>query len=258
MKLIIKSSNTPKETVTGGDKLKTRIEKETKKTAGPKFIVGGQNDSHEVLVRIIGDFLTNHPESVNELKFTEYELQTKEGGATIKGTTESTKCITDPINIINDTVISIQTALDNNKTTSRARRSATDSTEVNIITDVQYQFEPDNRYFIIYLNRTTTEAGGMNNKPITVDKHITVTQKQAPPPPDTAAEKVYKFKLRGAILKSGSATGGHYKYISYENGADADPITYDSPNVYPSIDAELKGDNSIECYSSIFLYEKDS
>lgn len=260
LKLIINSSNTPKQILTGGDKLKTRIEKETKKTAGPRFVVGGQNDSHEVLVPIIDAFLTKHPDSVNELKFTEYELQTKEG-ATTKGTTVRTKCITDPINITIATVNSIQTALDNNKSTAKARKSETDKTEIDLLTEFQYQFEPDNRYFIIYLNRTsTTEVGGMNKKHITVDKHITVTQKQAPPPPDTAAEKVYKFKLRGAILKSGSAKGGHYKYISYENGADADsiPITYDSPNVYASIDSELTGDNSIECYSSIFLYEKDS
>ena len=258
LKLIIKSSNTPKETVTGGDKLKTRIETETKKTAGSEFRVGDQNDSHEVLVPIIDAFLTKHPDSVKELKFTEYDLQTKDGGATTKGTTVRTKCITDPINITIDTVNSIQTALDNNKSTAKARKSDMDPTEVDLLTEFQYQFETDNRYFIIYLNRTsTTEVGGMNKKPITVDKHITVTQKQAPPP-DTAAEKVYKFKLRGAILKSGSAKGGHYKYISYENGADEGPITYDSPNVYPSIGAELKGDNSIECYSSIFLYEKDS
>ena len=257
LKMMVESSDAGSKRTVDGKEYKDKIEKliASTSTGDNTFEVGGQNDSHEVLIPIIDAFLTNHPASVNELKFTEYELQTKDG-ATTKGTTERTKCITDPIIITYDAVTSIQTALNNNNTTSRARRSDMDTTEVDVRTEFQYQFETDNQYFIIFLNRTTTEAGGMDNKTITVDKHITVTQKQAPP--DTAAENVYKFKLRGAILKSGRASGGHFKYISFENGPTNDPITYNDRNVYVSKPDELKGEHSIENNSYIFLYEKDS
>ena len=98
----------------------------------------------------------------------------------------------------------------------------------------------------------------MNNKKIKVDKKITVVQTYDTTGKAITPAKQYYFKLRGATLKSGGASGGHYTYISYETGPANNPITYDGSSIYDSTPEELTGEASIENNSSLFLYEKVS
>ena len=265
LKMMVESSDPPpgsKRTVDGKE-FKDKIEKLIASTSkgDNRFKIGGQNDSHEVLVPILDALKEKKPDSVNSLKFREFVRHTKGAVVSIPSNENREKCVTGMLPITDDEITSIQNAL-NNYIRPTEGKVDEDGGKVTINTQIQLQFEDSNQYFILCLNRTSFDNTGkktvMNKKKITVDRKITVSQTY-----DTRGksitEKNYKFKLRGAILKSGTAGGGHFKYISFENGPtnEPEPITYNDRNVYVSKPDELSGEYSIENNSYIFLYEKD-
>jgi hypothetical protein len=210
-----------------------------------------QQDSSEVLIRVLDAFTSdkNLQGAVESLKFREFVFNTKTGSHVTDVPDNAEKCITGLIAISDANINSIQTALD-------AYTNTVSKLSDTLSSQTQIQFDDKNRYFLIYLNRTTGSGSGMNKKKIIVDRQITVTQTYNTEGRKLSSQTTYKFKLRGAILKSGNASGGHFKYISYENGPDK-PITYNDRSVYESKDEELTGEISIENNSFLFLYEKD-
>jgi len=259
LKMMVESSDAGSKRTVDGKKFKNNIEELIASTSkgDNTFEVGGQNDSHEVLVPVLDALQEKKPDSVNSLKFREFVRQTKETTVNISDNRE--KCVTGILNITDVKIISIQIALNNYLLPSDAEVTEAGG-KVTVNSQIQLQFEDSNQYFILCLNRTLADADGksvMNKKKITVDKQITVSQTYDVTG-KSITEKKYNFKLRGAILKSGGAGGGHFKYISFENGPTKDPITYNDRSVYVSKLDELEGEHSIENNSYIFLYEKDS
>ena len=192
------------------------------------------------------------------MKFREFVRHDKESVVSIPVPDNREKCVTGMIHIDDDEITSIQTAL-NKYLSPTVAEVDEDGAKVAVNSQIQLQFEESNQYFILCLNRTlfVNEKPAMNKKKITVDRKITVSQTYDVRG-SSITEKKYNFKLRGAILKSGTAGEGHFKYISFENGPTNDPITYNDSNVYVSKSDELSGEYSIENNSYIFLYEKDS
>lgn len=247
LKLMVDSSKDGSKKTVDGNEFKNKLE-EYIHAKFKDFIVSGQNDSHEVIGPVLDTLLTKLPGSVDNLKFREFVRQTKESVITIPDNSE--KCITGVVHIADDKINSIQSALDSYILPTKGSSDGT-----NVESQIQLQFEDSNRYFIVYLNRTGGDIGIIKKK-ITVDKKITVSQSYNTSGTAISPAKEYYFKLRGAILKSGGASGGHYKYISYENGPTNNPITYNDPSVYDSKPEELTGNASIENNSSLFLYER--
>jgi ubiquitin C-terminal hydrolase len=256
LKLMVDSSKAGSKKTVDGNEFKKKLEELiANMSKGGGFNVGGQNDSHEVVGPVLDTLLTKLPGSVDNLKFREFVRQTKETVITIPVSDNSEKCITGVVPIADDKITSIQSALDSYILPTRGS-----SKGITVESQIQLQFGDSNRYFIVVLNRTafdtSTKKSTMNNKIITVDKKITVSQSYNAAGAAISPAKEYYFKLRGATLKSGGASGGHYKYISYENGPTNNPITYDDPSVYDSKPEELTGDASIVNNSSLFLYER--
>lgn len=251
LKLMIDASKSGNKKTVEDTTYKDNLEKSLFNKKGDKK--GDQQDSSEVLFRVLDAFISDKKlqGAVESLKFREFLLNNMIVGDNAE------KCITGIIDISNDKINSIQTALDDYTTTPvSSTRTKPDGTPQQVLSQTQLEFGNINRYFLIYLNRTTVSGSGMNTKKITVDKQITVTQTYDIKGGQLSVPKTYNFKLRGAILKSGGASGGHFKYISYENDMNK-PITYDDMSVYDSKREELTGENSIENNSFLFLYEKD-
>ena len=100
------------------------------------------------------------------------------------------------------------------------------------------------KYLIVTLKRYTLNSGKTTiiSKKIDVSEKIIINK-------DIEYGKKYEFKLRGVICKTGSAGGGHYVYISYEDGKK---ILYD--DAAPPTDFTNQHDMTILGY--VFLYEK--
>jgi len=248
LKLMIDASKSGNKKTVEDTTYKDNLEKSLFNKKGDKK--GDQQDSSEVLFGVLDAFISDKKlqGAVESLKFREFLLNNMIVGDNAE------KCITGLIDISNDKINSIQTALDDYTTTPvSSTRTKSDGTPEQVLSQTQLEFDDKNRYFLIYLNRTTASGSGMNTKEITVDKQITVTQTYNTAGGKLSSPMKYKFKLRGAILKSGGASDGHFTYISYENDPDK-PITYNDENVYESKPEELTG---IENNSFLFLYEKD-
>ena len=260
LKMMVESSDAGSKRTVDGKEYKDKIEKliASMSKGDNRFKVGDQNDSHEILVPVLDALQEKKPDSVNSLKFREFVMQTKETAVSIPSPDNREKCVTGMLPITDDEIISIQIALNNYLRPTKGEVDE-DGGKVTVNSQIQLQFEDSNQYFILCLNRTSFDGvkSVMNKKNITVDKNITVSQTYDVNG-KSITEKKYNFKLRGAILKSGGAGGGHFKYISFENGPTNAPITYNDRNVYVSKPDELKGEYSIENNSYIFLYEKNS
>jgi len=102
------------------------------------------------------------------------------------------------------------------------------------------------KYLIVTLKRYTLNKG----KTIIITKEINVSEKITINADETYGKKV-EFKLRGVICKTGSAGGGHYVYISYENDKKILYNDYNPPT-------EFKGhEYDINTTGYVFLYEKN-
>jgi hypothetical protein len=260
LKMMVESSDADYKRAVDGRKFKDNLEKLIAKTTtgDNRFKVGGQNDSHEILVPVLDALQERKTDSVNSLKFREFVRQTKETVVSIPSPDNREKCVTGILPIYDHEITSIQFAV--NKYLSPTVGELDEAgRKVTVNSQIQLQFEDSNQYFILCLNRTLSDGAKsvMNKKKITVDRKITISQTYDVLG-NSITEKKYKFKLRGAILKSGGADGGHFKYISFENSPTNDPITYNDRNIYVSKPEELEGEYSIENNSYIFLYEKDS
>jgi len=96
------------------------------------------------------------------------------------------------------------------------------------------------------------EGSGYIKKNINVtdnNEEITITQ----------PGQQIKFKLRGVVCKSGSASGGHYIYVSMENGKriiynDEQPIVEGKSNT--KFDSETGIINIMNTRGYLFLYKR--
>ena len=100
------------------------------------------------------------------------------------------------------------------------------------------------KYLIVILKRYTLKEG----KTIIVDKNINVDEKITINK-DIEYVNKYEFKLRGVICKTGSAGGGHYVYISYE---DDKKILYNDS----APPADFNSGYNMNKQGYVFLYEK--
>jgi len=107
-------------------------------------------------------------------------------------------------------------------------------------------------YLIIQLKRMSKKGSGYIKKNINVtdnNEEITITQ----------PGQQIKFKLRGVVCKSGSASGGHYIYVSMENGKriiynDEQPIVEGNSNT--KFDSETGIINIMNTRGYLFLYKR--
>jgi O-acetyl-ADP-ribose deacetylase (regulator of RNase III) len=103
------------------------------------------------------------------------------------------------------------------------------------------------KYLIVTLKRYTLNKGTTN----IIKKKIDVSEKITINADETYGKKV-EFKLRGVICKTGTAKGGHYVYISYENDKKILYNDYNPPT-------QFKGDEyDIDTTGYVFLYEKNT
>ena len=124
----------------------------------------------------------------------------------------------------------------------------------NIRQKQQIFINKSQNYLIIQLKRMSKEGSGYiyikNNINVTDNnEEITITQN---------GEKI-KFKLRGVVCKSGSASGGHYIYVSMENGKriiynDAQLIV--EGNIKTKFDSETGIINIMNTRGYLFLYKR--
>jgi len=124
--------------------------------------------------------------------------------------------------------------------------------EKNTIRQKQQIFINESQtYLIIQLKRMSKE-GGYIKKDINVtnsNEEITITQSGVQ----------IRFKLRGVVCKSGSGSGGHYIYVSMENGKriiynDSDPIIEGNSNT--KFDSETGIINIMNTRGYLFLYKR--
>jgi len=121
----------------------------------------------------------------------------------------------------------------------------------NIRQKQQIFINKSQNYLIIQLKRMSKELQYIKKNINVTDNNeeITITQNG----------QQIKFKLRGVVCKSGSLSGGHYIYVSMENGKriiynDSDPIT--EGNTKTKFDSETGIINIMNTRGYLFLYKR--